>query len=629
MNKNIFFLGIATIGLTLASCSDPLDAPNKSAMNEDIIFSTEVLADAAVMGLHQSFGETNSYRGRYITYFGTNTDAEILNSYGSAGDPSTDKEASLAVYSAHVDNTYMNDEKNVWAKLYEGIERANKAIESMKEYGNIDDATNTNMRQLYGELLTLRGMIYFDLVKAWGDVPYRFTPITSETLYLPKTDRVTVLKKVMDDLLEAEQYIGWPNENKYTASVERASKSFTKGLRARIALFLAGKSQWPAADGDLTNSVLRYNLEDAAERQQMYTIARDECVSIINSGKNTLPAAFETNFKALCQEVVTAGNESIFEIPFSAGRGRVCWTYGVKHGDKDQWTQLASGGKVGPTPTLWYDYDKSDARRNITCIPYQWKGGTQNPSTKEYEGSVKVISNLSGGGWSFGKLRYEWMSRIVTSSNDDGINWQVMRYADIYMMAAEAENQLNGPANAAQYIKPVMDRAYGSALAASKIAAAASQSDFQLLVENERKFEFAGEGIRKVDLMRWGKLTEKLTETKQKMIDLANRTGAYANYPNKVYYNDGLDAESTDADGYTLYGLEEGQTDAEGKATYANNSNAFYLTGDATSENDQKVTKYINNLFLNDPNSRMFWPIWRTFILGSNGKLVNYYGYGE
>ena len=629
MNKNIFFLGIATIGLTLASCSDPLDAPNKSAMSEDIIFSTEVLADAAVMGLHQSFGETNSYRGRYITYFGTNTDAEILNSYGSAGDPSTDKEASLAVYSAHVDNTYMNDEKNVWAKLYEGIERANKAIESMKEYGNIDDATNTNMRQLYGELLTLRGMIYFDLVKAWGDVPYRFTPITSETLYLPKTDRVTVLKKVMDDLLEAEQYIGWPNENKYTASVERASKSFTKGLRARIALFLAGKSQWPAADGDLTNSVLRYNLEDAAERQQMYTIARDECVSIINSGKNTLPAAFETNFKALCQEVVTAGNESIFEIPFSAGRGRVCWTYGVKHGDKDQWTQLASGGKVGPTPTLWYDYDKSDARRNITCIPYQWKGGTQNPSTKEYEGSVKVISNLSGGGWSFGKLRYEWMSRIVTSSNDDGINWQVMRYADIYMMAAEAENQLSGPANAAQYIKPVMNRAYGAALAATKIAAAASQSDFQLLVENERKFEFAGEGIRKVDLMRWGKLTEKLTETKQKMIDLANRTGAYANYPNKVYYNDGLDAESTDADGYTLYGLEEGQTDAEGKATYANNSNAFYLTGDATSENDQKVTKYINNLFLNDPNSRMFWPIWRTFILGSNGKLVNYYGYGE
>ena len=609
MNKNIYFLGIATIGLALASCSDPLDAPNKSAMSEDVIFSTEVLADAAVMGLHQSFGETNSYRGRYITYFGTNTDAEILNSYGSAGSPATDKEASLAVYSAAVDNSYMNTDNNAWAKLYEGIERANKAIESMKIYGNIDNVSNTNMRQLYGELLTLRGMIYFDLVKAWGDVPYRFSPITSETIYLSKTSRTVVLKKVMDDLLEAEEYLGWPNENKYTASVERASKSFAKGLRARIALFLAGKSQWPTE--------LRYNLTDEAERQQMYTIARDECASIINSGKNTLPASFETNFKALCKEDVTAGNESLFEIPFSAGRGRVCWTYGVKHGDKDQWTQLASGGKVGPTPTLWYDFDAKDARRNITCIPYQWKGG------------VKTISNLSGGGWSFGKLRYEWMSRVVTSSNDDGLNWQVMRYADIYMMAAEAENQLNGPANAVQYIQPVMNRAYGTTLASSKIAAASTKDAFQQLVEDERKFEFAGEGLRKVDLMRWGKLSEKLAETKQKMTDLANRAGAYANYPKKVYYNDGLDADANDADGYTLYGLEEGQTDADGKAVYANNSNAFYLTGDASSDNDQKVTKYINNLYLNDPNSKMFWPIWRTFILGSNGMLVNDYGYGE
>ena len=356
---------------------------------------------------------------------------------------------------------------------------------------------------------------------------------------------------------------------------------------------------------------------DEAERQQMYTIARDECASIINSGKNTLPASFETNFKALCKEDVTAGNESLFEIPFSAGRGRVCWTYGVKHGDKDQWTQLASGGKVGPTPTLWYDFDAKDARRNITCIPYQWKGG------------VKTISNLSGGGWSFGKLRYEWMSRVVTSSNDDGLNWQVMRYADIYMMAAEAENQLNGPANAVQYIQPVMNRAYGTTLASSKIAAASTKDAFQQLVEDERKFEFAGEGLRKVDLMRWGKLSEKLAETKQKMTDLANRAGAYANYPKKVYYNDGLDADANDADGYTLYGLEEGQTDADGKAVYANNSNAFYLTGDASSDNDQKVTKYINNLYLNDPNSKMFWPIWRTFILGSNGMLVNDYGYGE
>ena len=616
MNKYKYLLGFIALGSIMTSCSDALDAPNKSSMSEDVIFSTEILADAAVMGLHQSFGETNSYRGRFIPYFGTNTDCEIFNNYGGVADASTDKEASLAVYSAKPNNSYMNNSTNAWAKLYEGVERANKAITSIKEYGNIDDANNKNMGQLYGELLTLRAMIYFDLVKAWGDVPYRFEPIAAETIYVPKTDRVTILKKLLADLLEAEKYLGWPNENKYTVSTERVSKSFAKGLRARVALFLAGKSQWPAAEGDHVNSVLRDNLSDGAERQQMYQIAFAECKSIIDAGVNKLGATFDTNFRNLCKEVTTAGQESLFEIPFSEGRGRVLFTWGVKHSDTDAWTKQAKGGVNGPTPTLWYDFDKDDARRNITCIPYQWKGGK------------KTISGASGGGWSFGKLRYEWMSRVVTSTNDDGINYQVMRYADILMMAAEAENQLNGPANAAQYLKPILDRAYPAAKVSTILAqAGASKDAFQLTIEDQRKFEFAGEGIRKVDLMRWGKLTEKLTETKQKMNDLANRTGAYATYPQKIYYNVGLDAADTDADAYTVYGLEDGDDDTIGAAGYTDNSRLFCLDGTGTSDNDKKITNMINKLFLGDPNSHMFWPIWAEFISTSNGTLVNDYGY--
>lgn len=152
----------------------------------------------------------------------------------------------------------------------------------------------------------------------------------------------------MEDLESAEKYLGWPNENSYTKSTERASKSFAKGLRARIALFLAGKSEWP-------NEGLRYNLTDESERKAMYTIARDECVSIINQHCNQLGTTFDENFRNLCKEDVTAGKESIFEIPFSDGRGRVLYTWGGKHKTTDQWTGLAKGGVNGPTPTLWYD----------------------------------------------------------------------------------------------------------------------------------------------------------------------------------------------------------------------------------------------------------------------------------
>ena len=609
----------------MASCSDVLDQPNKSSLEPQVVFNDATLADNALAGVINSLAETNAYRGRFIPYFGTNTDTEIFNNYGGVAAPETDKEASLAVYSAKVDNTYMNTANNAWAKIYEAIERCNLSIQGIE--ANNDLESDEDMAQIYGEFIVLRSMLYFDLVKAWGDVPARFESTIQESLYIAKTARVTVLKHVLDDLLKAEEFLGWPGENSHTKSVEHASKSFAKGLRARVALFLAGKSQWPN-EGDHVGSTLRYNILDEAGRNEMYTIARDECKSIIESGKNSLYTTFDGVFRALSGEDVTAGKESIYEIPFSEGRGRVLYTWGNKHSDTDRWTNLAKGGVNGPTPTLWYDYDKDDTRRNITCIPYTWKGGK------------KTISNSSGGGWNFGKMRFEWMNRVVTSSNDDGINFQVMRYADILLMAAEAENQLNGPtADAQGWLKQVVDRAYQTATdkADAIIAKAATSKDnFQLVIEDERKFEFAGEAIRKVDLMRWGKLSEKLAETKAKMIALANRDITsdgqwdYSQYANKVYYAEGLGAAEDDADGYTVYGLEKGFTDEDGKATKeagttTNSSNMFVLTGD--SENDNKVNAFIDRLYLNDPDSHMFWPIWKYFIDSSNGTLVNDYGY--
>ena len=234
MKKLIYISFILAASLTVTSCD--LDAPNQSTLDDTVVFSTEALANDAVMGIFESMTDTYAYRGRYIPYFGLNTDCEIFNNYGGVSDAATDKDASLACYSASADAERMNNAKNVWAQDYEAIERANKAIKGMEANGNING--NAMMGQLYGELLTLRSFIYFDLVKTWGDVPYRFEPITSETLYLPKTDRVTILNKVLADLEEAEKYLGWPNENTYTKTTERVSKAFAKGLRARVALFL-------------------------------------------------------------------------------------------------------------------------------------------------------------------------------------------------------------------------------------------------------------------------------------------------------------------------------------------------------------------------------------------------------
>ncbi len=635
-------------GLLMTSCD--LDAPNQSSLTADVVFNTESLADAAVMAIYQSLSQTNAYRGRYITYYGMNNDAEVWRSYGSESNPASDTEASLAVYAAAADNSYMNTSNNVWNYIYEAIERANTAIQSMETYA---DLTDEGMGQLYGELLTIRGYLYFDLVKTWGDVPYRFEPNTSETIYLPRTDRTVILQKVLDDLLVAEDYVGWPNANSYTTSVERVSKSFTKGLRARIALFMAGQSYYP-------NEGVRYNLTTESERQEMYQIAYDECVSIIEQGCNSLASDFSTIWHNLCEEVLTAGSESIFEMPFASGRGRVVYSWGTRHSSEsgslyDQWTQLMAGGRGAPTQTLWYDYDAEDARRDITVIPYIWRNSTNSETGTNSAGTTfyyaeKTISGTSGGGWTFGKLRFEWMTRLVTSTNDDGINWLIMRYADIYMMAAEAANELNNLSAARQYLEPVLNRALPSEKVSQILNAATTHDAFFKVIVEQRKLEFAGEQLRKTDLIRWGLLKDKLDETKEKMQALANRTLVstdygtydYSQYAKKVYYEEGLGADATDADSYEIYGLESADyynladgdaVDAYGKENYSESSTFFaYRTSDTGESSDSSTSattynttmdQYINNIYVNDPDANMFWPIWQVFINGSNGQLSN------
>lgn len=386
----------------MASCD--MEAPSQSSMDASLIFSQYAMAEAAVMGIHQSFGETNSYRGRYLPYYGINSDVEWINGLEASGINDGGK-YDLATYNAQASNSQMNTDNNAYAKFYEGIERANKAIEGIRSYGNYEN--DPDMAHLLGEALTLRAVIYLDLIKGWGDVPARFEPITSETMYLPRTDRDEIYKQLLADLLEAEDYVYWAGESTITQTTERVSKAFVKSLRARIALYAGGYSQ--RADG------IRLSNDPELDRTAMYTIARDECLDVIARYPNLSTLAFKDNFTNLCQDVVTAGQESIWEIPFSEGRGRVLYTLGVRHQAKDQYTQQAQGGVNGPLPTLFYDYDVDDIRRNITCAPFNWSQTLTNGRSSQELASLKR--------WNFGKLRYEWMSRIVTSTNDDGVNW--------------------------------------------------------------------------------------------------------------------------------------------------------------------------------------------------------------
>ncbi|WP_281299230.1 RagB/SusD family nutrient uptake outer membrane protein [Flavobacterium limnophilum] len=600
MKRIIIIAGIIVSGL-FSSCQDSVDSylesVSKSTMDESVIFSTPDLAKSAVDGIKIPFGETNSYRGRYLPYYGLNTDTEWLAASQTPGDKSD-----LCVYDAKAINSEMNTTNNVWAMMYAGIERSNLCIRGLRTYGN--PTPGSQLGALLGSALTLRAIYYADLLKTWGDVPARFEPISNETIYLPKSSRDIIYKQLIADLGEAATLVPWT-----TGSVEQINRAFVKGFRARLAMAASGYQQYP--DG------VRRSTDPELSVATMYALALKEAREVITSGKARLEPSFETFWKNYNKEVLIDGGESLWEIPFAEGRGRMLYTFAVRHDAIDQFQANGTGrgGVAGPLPTVFYDYDKADTRRNVTCVPYKYGpavAGTPYPIAKQELTKDKLDT------WYFGKYRYEWMTRRVISTNDDGVNKIYMRYAEVLLIAAEAANELESPAAAAPYLKEIRNRAFLPADRAVKVEAYVNALTSKVAMFNaivdENKFEFTGEMERKQALIRWNLLKTKLDEAKVKMTNLQNRTGEYADVPTTLYYKYQADNVTLD-----IFGLNRGETTPPTGYTL---NVSWTWTGTAAVTKSNSLYKVGVN-----PDQRQFWPIWKNFIDSSNQLLTNDYGY--
>ena len=565
----------------------------------------------------RNFGEQN-YRARAIWY-GYNTDIEYYNSSDKA-----DGKADLATYNAGVGNDQMNTSTgtDLWAKIYAAIERANLAIEGLREYA---DLTNANMKQLLGEALTLRALHYIDLINMWGDVPARLTSLNADNMYSGREDRDVIYKQLIIDLQEAQDLCAWPNEIDATKTVERVNKVFVKGLLARVCLQASGYAQ--RLDGEN-----RLSTDPELSKARLYPIALQACKDVMEQEGTyvALKSNFEDIFNnnGISGDVINAGSESLFEIGYSnnPARGRIMYTFGIKHTTADNMTTMLQGSQVGPTPTFFFDYSVKDLRRDITCCPFQWTKG------------VQTLQSFKS--WSFGKLRYEWTNRMIPTGNDDGINRQYMRYADIVLMRAELENELNGASAAVPYLTKIRNRAFATSDRATEVtayvaeAALSKEKMFQAIVD-ERAYEFAGELIRKADLIRWGMLKSKMDETKNKMKAIVSLTDYDSKHPysqlsGHAYYKmsaytwtrNGIETTEKDAK-LNLYGLNYGEMDInpEGYTEFSDSK------GEASTWiKDNALEDVIDYLYVRDPDKYQYWPIFNV-NLNDNPNLSNYEWY--
>ncbi len=518
-HKYIFVLLLPTI--SLMGCQKYLDQKPITELGTEQVFKDVPSATKAVASAYSRLVGDAGYGIRVSLYYPLDND-EMQGPTGAGDNDRRD----IARYSATSGNAQIT---NPFNKMFTGIEFSNNCIDNipaMAMYTTGTDMEKKQLQRLHGEALTLRAQFYLEAIRNWGDLPAHFTSasnLAGANPFPKATDRDSLYEVLLNDLKLAATLVPWRNDlaSIGAAQDERITKGTVKALRARIALYRAGYSL--RKNGSMTQG---------SNSATYYKIALDECAEIMASGQHSL----NPSFKALWKNQVGArvASDPNGELMFQASATGRTGVADTKLGYYNGPTVGSFGNKsVNVLPSYFYAFDSTDLRRDVTCAPYNI---ATNGSTKIGQ-AITAIND--------GKYRRDWISSPAVSPTDAiqyfGLKWQIIRYADVLLMYAEAENELNGPTVAAyNALNQVRRRGYGKSIttpdATVDLTAGLSKSSFFNAIVKERSLELGGEGIRKYDLIRWNLLASTIASTKKTLLDMSNRVGAYANLPQSMYY---------------------------------------------------------------------------------------------
>ncbi|MBD1420470.1 RagB/SusD family nutrient uptake outer membrane protein [Sphingobacterium chuzhouense] len=496
MKRNIYIV-IAGLLLGTTSCKDFLELPSEKDFDSSTIFEDVGKVEMAVLGAY-----TSTFNAELFYQFGMGTD----ECFSTEGETNSKNQVSNYVYNPATSPT------STYTAMYAGVEQANVLIRNIPLITNIDEAQEEKRNMLLGEAYAIRAANMLHVVRYFGDVPYPTIPVVEMPDFSSsRVSRDTIFDGCIRDLQQAIELLPWKSES--GMPVERISKNTAYGLLARTALYAAGYSLRWNLDSYAPGSVELAQRADKQRIAELYTIARDACKAVVERGENDL-IDYETIFRDLVNGKYNV--ESMFE-------------YGQKGADRNEvrlgytngiFAHTASFyGKSQPAmaalPVYYFEFEEGDSRRDVTIANYALAGDSTH--------QMNTYANHT-----IGKFRVNWKADAGVSAAQRDINWIHLRYADILLMYAEAENELNnGPtAVAKEMYEKVRLRAFKNDR--SKIGETpGTYADFRNAIIQERKLELGFEGWRKTDLIRWGILYEKLTETKQEILDLANHTGKY------------------------------------------------------------------------------------------------------
>jgi hypothetical protein len=446
--KNIIFVLILTI-LSITACNK-LDLAPAGSITAPLFYQTEADATAAVSGVYSALtsGPDQPLYGRNF-YFLTDMASDYATAGASAMNANVQAMGKLT-YDASNDRIAL-----AWTQLYRGISRANVAIENVPTVTGAD-ATKT---RLVNEAKFLRALLYFNAVRIWGDVPLVLGEAKSlSELKIGRTPKEEVYAQIIRDLTDAEAL-----PRRADTDEGRATQGAAKALLAKVYL----------TRGEWQNAI-------------------NKATEVIQGGDYGL---FQ-NFVDAFQPVSKNGIEHIFSAQFESGQSGA-----VSTGNSLPACSVYSGyGLAFENPDiisdvrLFYDevFEAGDVRKDVS-----YAAQLTNPA----DGAVTTYPKPL-----FVKYVDRSVPAIPASQNVAGVNFPVIRYADVLLARAEAENELNGPANAYADINAVRQRAGLGSLSGL------SKEQFRTALQHERSVEFIQESQRWFDLVRWGTLVQEVSK---------------------------------------------------------------------------------------------------------------------
>jgi hypothetical protein len=462
---------LATVISTL-SCKKFLMEDPKTSVVETNYYKTKDDAIAAVNSVYAYLNALSSgdfegvYHSGFYVVAGLASD-ELLNQQFAAD--ALDK---IATFTYGPDNDAV---LKMWSIHYKAITIANIAINRIPQI-QMDATLRT---RLVNEAKFLRGILYFDLVRLYRDVPLVLTE--DAPLKPAQANPEDVYTQIIKDLTDAKEL---PVSYSAGNGLGRATGGAAAAFLAKVYLT---RGEWEKS--------------------------RLACMDIINSNHYQLYDDFKDLFKISSVN----GKETIFSVQFGTANGAVIFWEDGQQNVRFLPTELtkeipgvnAQGWQV-PTLELYNSFETDDRRRSVTFLT----------SIHETNGNILTIRPY---------IQKYWDRTAEPNAGNTENEYKLMRYADVILMCAEANNELGRGEDAYKYINMIRKRArfngteYLNTLPDYKDL---SQQQFRDAVLKERRMEFVAEGQRWFDLARTGTL-EKLVPIAKPGVTPAPRNYLY------------------------------------------------------------------------------------------------------